>query len=89
MARCLKALMATLPDPYRVALELAELHDVSQLEVAQRLNISYAGARSRVQRARRMLKEKLETLYLVKTDPYGNVVMCEHRGACACDEGGG
>jgi RNA polymerase sigma-70 factor (ECF subfamily) len=84
VAHCLKVLITTLPDKYRVPLELTELEDLSQYEVAQRLNITYSGARSRVQRARKLLKEKLDELYLVKTDSYGNIIVCEDRVPCCC-----
>lgn len=84
VAHCLTVLMGTLPDRYRLPLQLAEVENMSQFEIAERLNISYSGARSRVQRARRMLKEKLDELYYIKTDTYGNVVVCENRNACCC-----
>lgn len=83
---CLQDMMATLPGKYRDALELAELKNVSQLELAKALNISYSGAKSRVQRARQMLKDKMEAAYLIKFDAYGNVIVCEDRAPCACSE---
>lgn len=86
VAHCLNALMDKLPEKYRVALRLTELENLSQYEVAERLNISYSGARSRVQRARKLLKEKLEALYLIKTDSYGNIIMCENRIPCCCQK---
>jgi RNA polymerase sigma-70 factor (ECF subfamily) len=81
---CLQDMMATLPDKYRQALELTELKNHSQIELAQRLNISYSGAKSRVQRARQMLKEKMEETYLIRFDAYGNVIVCEDRAPCSC-----
>ena len=84
VAPCLRILMERLPSEYRIPLELVELECLSQYDVATRLGISYSGARSRIQRARRMLKEKLDELYLIRTDPYGNVIVCEDRGPCCC-----
>ena len=84
VAYCLKSLMNTLPDEYRIPLALTELENQSQYQVAQKLNISYSGARSRVQRARKMLKQKLDELYYIKTDAYGNVISCENRDPCCC-----
>jgi RNA polymerase sigma-70 factor, ECF subfamily len=86
VAECLRALMTTLPEKYRLPLELTEIGNLSQQEVAVRLNISYSGARSRVQRARKMLKEKLDELYYIKTDSYGNVIACEDRTPCCCQK---
>ena len=84
VANCLKVLMQTMPDKYRIPLELSELEDLSQYELAQRLNISYSGARSRVQRARKMLRQKLDDLYVIKTDAYGNVIVCQNKSPCNC-----
>jgi RNA polymerase sigma-70 factor (ECF subfamily) len=82
--RCLVEKLATLPDKYREALELSEVQGLSQLDLAKKLNISYSGAKSRVQRARQMLKEMMEREYHVKLDNYGNVIRCENRVPCNC-----
>ena len=86
VATCLQDMMTTLPEKYRSALELTELKNYSQLELAKALNISYSGAKSRVQRARHMLNEKMDAAYLIKFDSYGNVVVCEDKGPCACSQ---
>ncbi|HTJ48595.1 MAG TPA: RNA polymerase sigma factor SigZ [Cyclobacteriaceae bacterium] len=82
VANCLNGLLPTLPQKYREALQLTELENLSQLELADRLGISYSGAKSRVQRARKILKDKMDELLIVKTDSYGNVIVCEDRGSC-------
>lgn len=82
--RCIAAKMATLPDKYREALELSEMQGLSQLDLAKRLNISYSGAKSRVQRARQLLKDGMERDYLVKLDGYGNVLHCSNKTFCNC-----
>lgn len=84
VAFCLGQLLTTLPDQYRQALQLIELENVSQLELAERLGISYSGAKSRVQRARQMLKQKMDALYIIETDAYGNVIVCRDRVPCQC-----
>jgi RNA polymerase sigma-70 factor, ECF subfamily len=84
VGRCLKSLMDKLPDEYRIPLALTELENQSQHQVAQALNISYSGARSRVQRARKMLKQKLDELYFIETDSYGNIIACEDRDPGCC-----
>ncbi|WP_299819554.1 RNA polymerase sigma factor SigZ [uncultured Pontibacter sp.] len=53
-------LIALLPSEYAEALRLSELEEVSQKEIAERLGISYSGAKSRVQRGR----EKLKALFM-------------------------
>ena len=62
VAFCLNKLMYTLPEKYREAVVLTEIENLSQTELAERLGISYSGAKSRVQRGRQMLKEKLTDL---------------------------
>jgi DNA-directed RNA polymerase specialized sigma subunit, sigma24 homolog len=63
-----------------------EIKNVSQLELAQQLGISYSGLKSRVQRGRQMLKEKMTDLYHIQTDGYGNVIVCEDRVPCGCSK---
>lgn len=53
-------LINLLPAEYAEALRLSELEEISQKEIAERLGISYSGAKSRVQRGR----EKLKALFL-------------------------
>lgn len=83
---CLQDMMTTLPEKYRYALELTELKNFSQLELAKELNISYSGAKSRVQRARHMLKEKMDAAYQIKFDSYGNVIVCKDKVPCSCQQ---
>jgi RNA polymerase sigma-70 factor (ECF subfamily) len=86
VSSCLQEMLLTLPEKYREALELTEMKNLSQIELAQKLNISYSGAKSRVQRARQMLKEKMEETYRIKMDSYGNVIVCENRVPCGCNQ---
>ena len=77
-------LIPTLPEKYRTPLEMTEIHNLSQLEVAEKLNLTYTAAKTRVQRARKMLREKIDEVLVVKTDGYGNVTVCRNRTSC-CD----
>jgi RNA polymerase sigma-70 factor (ECF subfamily) len=79
---CISELIPTLPDKYRIPLEMTELQSMSQLEVADKLNLGYSTLKARVQRARRMLKNKLNKTLIVKTDGYGNVILCRNRTPC-------
>lgn len=86
VAGCLQEELKTMPPIYREALVLAEMSDLSQTELASKLSISYSGAKSRVQRARKMLKDRMEEKYSIQTDHYGNVIVCEDRIACDCNK---
>jgi RNA polymerase sigma-70 factor (ECF subfamily) len=82
VSNAIKELIPTLPDKYRIPLEMIEMQNMSQMEIAEKLNLNYTTAKARVQRARKMLKEKMEEVLIVKTDGYGNVILCKDRGAC-------
>lgn len=84
VASCLKEMLQEIPTRYREAIELTELGNLSQLQLSERLQLSYSGAKSRVQRARQMLREEMEKRYIIQTDPYGNVIVCENLQPCVC-----
>jgi RNA polymerase sigma-70 factor (ECF subfamily) len=60
LAPCLPGMVDQLPPTYRDALRWSELEGLPQREVAQRLGLSWSGARSRVQRARALLRAQIE-----------------------------
>ena len=70
---------------YQEALQLVDIEGITQVELAHRLGISISGAKSRVQRGRQQLKQKLIDCCPVKTDQYGNILEIEHKnGKCLC-----
>ncbi len=73
-ADCIIPMMASLPEKYREAVQLSEIENMPQKELAQKLGISYSGAKSRVQRGREALKALLEDCCSISTDQYGNVI---------------
>lgn len=82
LAGCMRPLVAALPPRYRDAVTLSELHGLTQNETAERLGLSLSGAKSRVQRARRMLEEKLLACCRVELDHRGAIVDYESRSGC-------
>lgn len=79
----LKPFINQLPEKYKEALLLTEFQDVSQKELAKRLNISYSGAKSRVQRGKEKLKEQLLACCIFQSDVYGNITDVEYK-KCSC-----
>ena len=73
-AACIPAMLEVLPQTYREAIYLSEIEGLSQKELARRLGISYSGAKSRVQRGRRKLREVLLRCCHIHTDAYGNII---------------
>ncbi len=78
-ANCILPFIDTLPEKYREAVFLVEIEGVSQKELAERLGISYSGAKSRVQRGRAMLKDALLECCAIQADRYGNILHYEKR----------
>ncbi|MFL5747169.1 MAG: sigma-70 family RNA polymerase sigma factor [Niastella sp.] len=73
---CLLSFIKALPPLYSEALILSELEGLSQKQLSQQLGISYTGAKSRVQRARKMLKEAILACCPYQFDKYGNIIGC-------------
>ena len=73
-------------DPkYQEALQLVDIEGITQIELAHKLGISVSGAKSRVQRGREKLKQKLMDCCPVKTDQYGNILEIQSKdGNCVC-----
>lgn len=73
---CLQSFIKALPPLYSEALILTELDGLSQKDLAEKLGISYTGAKSRVQRARKMLKNAILSCCPYQFDKYGNIIGC-------------
>ncbi|MGH8397872.1 MAG: RNA polymerase sigma factor SigZ [Gammaproteobacteria bacterium] len=59
LASCVQPLIAELPETYRDALMMSDIEGIPQKDVAERLGISLSGAKSRVQRGREKLRQRL------------------------------
>jgi RNA polymerase sigma-70 factor (ECF subfamily) len=70
---CIVPMIDALPEKYKQAITLSEIEGISQKDLAKNLNISYSGAKSRVQRGREMLKSLLQECCKISTDTYGNI----------------
>ncbi len=68
-----------LPEKYRKAVYMADIQGLSMKELAEELNISVSGAKSRVQRGRKLIREIILKCCDVNTDKYGNIVDYERR----------
>jgi RNA polymerase sigma-70 factor, ECF subfamily len=74
IAAYIRSVVEALPPIHREALLLTEYDGLSQVQLAERLGLSVSAAKSRVQRARAMLKEQIERCCHWSTDRYGTVV---------------
>lgn len=57
LARCLEPMIEALPESYRHAILLTKLRRVAQSEAAKQAGLSVSGMKTRVQRARRKIKD--------------------------------
>lgn len=80
---CVKPFINKLPAHYREALLITEFQDISQKELAEKLNISYSGAKSRVQRGKEKLKEMILGCCAYQSDKYGNLLDTQDKN-CGC-----
>ena len=71
---CIRPFIKKLPKNYREALLITEFQDISQKDLAERLNISYSGAKSRVQRGKEKLRELILNCCSYHSDKYGNLI---------------
>ena len=88
LAACLQPLVAQLPDIYRDALDRVDLKGQTQHDAAAALGISTSGMKSRVQRARRLLRSLLTDCCAVQVDRLGAVFAYQPKAdGCGCRGG--
>lgn len=71
---CVRAMVRSLPEMDRQALVLTEYQGLTQKEMAERLGLSFSGAKSRVQRAREKLKQQLLECCHFELDRRGHII---------------
>lgn len=76
---CLNGMIDSLPEKYRQAILLTEFQNMTQKELSEEMGISISGAKSRVQRARKMLKEMLLGCCYFEFDRLGNIIDYKHK----------
>lgn len=73
LSQCLPRVLSELSEADRLAITLCDIEGHSQQVLAERLGITLSGAKSRIQRARQRLKERLEQGCQVRFDENGVV----------------
>lgn len=84
LGRWLQATIDQLDPKYREALDLVDLQGLSQREAAERLNMSYSGLKSRVQRGRAELRRLLLLCCEVTRASAGGLVEVRSRRCTCC-----
>ena len=79
LATYLVTFAAALPSPYREAIFLTELQEMSQKDAAGMLGISLTAMKSRVRRGRQQIQEMLRACCDIALDARGRVVSYDRR----------
>lgn len=82
----LKPMVDSLPDKYSQALKMVEFEGMSQVKLAKELGISVSGAKSRIQRARKLIKDQLMRCCHYEFDKYGNAIGIKPGKCCCCND---
>ena len=83
LAADVREMAEALPEPYREAFILTAYGGLNQKQLAERLGLSYTGAKSRVQRARQRVRDMLMTCCHFEFDRRG-VIIDYHQPHCCC-----
>jgi len=84
----LYVVISELPEPYQEAVALYELERLPQQQIANKLGISLSGAKSRIQRGRDLLKQKMAKCCAFEMDRRGNVIGATRIETDSCCENG-
>ena len=78
----IQPLLKFLPAEYALPLKLSDIEGLKQAEVAEKLNLSLSATKSRIQRARQLLKQEFITCCDLETDVFGNFIFFEVKDSC-------
>jgi RNA polymerase sigma-70 factor, ECF subfamily len=85
MSACVQGYLAALPDDYRIAILLHDVHGLGNPDIAELLGCSLATAKIRVHRARARLRETLSSACTFETDERGVLICDPQPGARTSD----
>lgn len=78
----IKVLLQLLPEEYAIPLYMYDLDNISQKEIAQKLNLSLPNTKSRIQRGRLKLKERFLECCVVEFDENGEMISFDIKPDC-------
>ena len=71
-----------LPEAYAVPLRMSDIEGMKQADIALKLGLNLSATKSRIQRARQMLKEEFITCCHLETDSQGNLTGFKVKASC-------
>ena len=78
----LDALIDFLPEKYAIPLKMADLDGIPQKDIAIALGLGLSATKSRIQRARQLLKQQIKTCYHLKIDKNGVPIEIDLKDTC-------
>ncbi|MDH5415089.1 MAG: sigma-70 family RNA polymerase sigma factor [Flavobacteriaceae bacterium] len=75
-------LIKLLPEKYAAPLLLSDIEGINQKEVSKKMNLSLTATKSRIQRARILLKEKIIECSNLEINAQGNPISIEIKADC-------
>ena len=87
LSECVTSLVNELPEDYRTLMILSELEEVSQKEIAKKMDMNYVTVRSKIQRGRKKLKEMFTDCCTIMQGGKGSILNYVQNSTC--DEGSG
>jgi RNA polymerase sigma-70 factor (ECF subfamily) len=75
-------LIKLLPEKYAAPLLLSDIEGINQIEVSKKMNLSLTATKSRIQRARKLLKEKIIECSNLEINAKGNPISIEIKPDC-------
>lgn len=75
-------LIKLLPEKYALPLQLADIQGQKQTQIAQQLGLTLSATKSRIQRARVLLKKQIQQCCHTETDHQGNLTAFDVKNTC-------
>ncbi|MDY8134347.1 sigma-70 family RNA polymerase sigma factor [Aquimarina sp. 2201CG5-10] len=82
LSKCVNSFIDELPEEYRSIMTLSELENVSQKEIADRLDMNYVTVRSKIQRGRKKLKELFSECCIIIQGGKGSILSYHQKEDC-------
>ncbi|SDG68388.1 RNA polymerase sigma factor SigZ [Psychroflexus sediminis] len=75
-------MLSFLPEEYAIPLKLADLDHMKQADIAKKLNLGLSATKSRIQRARKLLKAEFVNCCHFETDKQGSLISFQVKENC-------
>jgi len=86
LADSIREMIDDLPEKYSKVLCLKECYGYTQKEVSEKLELSYSGTKSRIQRGRDLLRDSLMKCCHYEFDKYGTPIDYHPITCCCCEQ---